>query len=68
MQGHAAILIRRPRKYGMHEFAEQFVLGVEIALRLPEYRHRDGREALILEEPLMRRRVIGLYEDLVALL
>jgi hypothetical protein len=52
----------------MHEFAEQFVLGIETALRLTEHRHRDGREALILQKPLMRGRVVGLYEGLVALL
>jgi hypothetical protein len=52
----------------MHEFAEQVVLGIKTALCLTEDRHRDGREALILQEPLMRRRVVGLNERLMALL
>jgi hypothetical protein len=38
----------------MHEFAEQVVLSIETALRLPKDRDWDGREALILQKPLMR--------------
>jgi hypothetical protein len=67
-QRHAPILVRRARKDGLHKFAGEFVLSIEAAFGSPPDLQGDRREPLILEEPLMRGRIVGLDEGLVALL
>src|SRR5262249_30701791 len=54
----APILVRRTRKHSLHEFAEQFVLGIEPPLRLTEHLHRDRWQALVQKKPLMGGRVV----------
>jgi hypothetical protein len=52
----------------MREVSGELLLGVHPALGFPQDLHRDWGVPLILQEPLVRRRVIRLDEVLMALL
>jgi hypothetical protein len=68
MQRHTPILIRGTRKHRLHKFAAECVWGLDAALGASQHFQRDRRQPLISEEPLMRGRIVGLDEGLVALL
>ena len=51
----------------MREFLHQHLLGIAPALRRPQDLDWDRWQALIGEQPLMRRRIIGVDEGLMAL-
>ena len=67
MQGDTAVAVRGPRKECVREFLHQHLLGIAPALRRPQDLDRDRWQALIGEQPLMRRRIIGVDEGLMAL-
>jgi len=67
MQGDTAVAVGRPRKERVGEFLREHLLGIALALHSPQDLDWDGREALIGEQTLMRRRIIGVDEGLMAL-
>jgi hypothetical protein len=68
MEGDTPIAIGGARKQRPRKFAGQFLLGVYPALGLTQDVERDRRGELILEEPLMRSRILGLDKGLMDLL
>jgi hypothetical protein len=68
VQGDTAVSVRGPREQALRERAGQLIWGVDAAFRLPQDLNRNRRPPPILQEPLMRRGVVGLDERLMALL
>jgi hypothetical protein len=65
MQGDTSMAIRRPWEKGMREAAGELLRGIDAALGGPEDLEGNRGEALVVEEPLMRRRVIDVDEGLM---
>ena len=68
VQGDTAMAICRPREEGVREAAGELFQSIDPALGSPEDLEGNRGEALIMEKPLMRRRVIDVDESLMALL
>ena len=68
VQGDTAVAVGGAGKEGMGELFREHLLGRAPALRGPQDLNRDGRETLSGEQALMRGRIIGVNEDLMALL
>jgi hypothetical protein len=67
MPGDTTVAVGWPRKKRVGEFLREHFRRIAPALRQPQNLDRDGWEALIRKQALMRRRIIGVEKGLMAL-
>ena len=67
MEGDTAILIGGPGKEPLDKLPSQFVRRIELAFGLAEDLQGNGGRKVLLEQALMRGRIVGVHEGLMGL-